>query len=167
MCARRSPIRMRWHIVCGHYPRKGRAMRYYALACDYDGTLAQHGRVDAATLAALERLLRTGRKLLLVTGRELGELKHIFPELHLFAWVVAENGALLYCPATREEKLLAAAPPPALVDGLHQRGVAPLSVGRAIVAMWHPQEKHALDLIRELGLEYQVIFNKDAVMLLP
>src|SRR5262245_11433333 len=142
-------------------------MRYHALACDYDGTLAQHGRVDAATLAALERLLATGRNLLLVTGRELGELKHIFPELHLFAWVVAENGALLYCPATREEKLLAAAPPPALVDGLHQRGVAPLSVGRAIVAMWHPQEKHALDLIRELGLEYQVVFNKDAVMLLP
>jgi len=28
-------------------------MRYRALACDYDGTLARHGRVEDATLAAL------------------------------------------------------------------------------------------------------------------
>src|SRR5207253_4516905 len=107
--------------------RKDHLMRYHALACDYDGTLAQHGRVDAPTLAALERLLATGRKLLLVTGRELEELKGIFPELHLFAWVVAENGALLYSPSSREEKLLAPAPPPELVGELKRRGVAPLS----------------------------------------
>ena len=49
-------------------------MRYHALACDFDGTLARNGRVDGHTLAALERLLATGRKLILVTGRELHEL---------------------------------------------------------------------------------------------
>ncbi len=49
-------------------------MRYLALACDYDGTLAQHGRVDDATVAGLERVLATGRKLVMVTGRELDEL---------------------------------------------------------------------------------------------
>ena len=80
-------------------------MRYYALACDYDGTLAHYGRVDEPTVAALERLLATGRRLILVTGRELSELQQIFPQLNLFAWVVAENGALLYCPGSREEKL--------------------------------------------------------------
>src|SRR5438132_13130277 len=122
-------------------------MRYHALACDYDGTLAQHGRVDAPTLAALERLLATGRKLILVTGRELEELKGIFPEMHLFAWVVAENGAVLWCPATREEKVLAPPPPQALVDELRQRGVAPMVVGRAILATWHPQETKAIDVI--------------------
>jgi HAD superfamily hydrolase (TIGR01484 family) len=142
-------------------------MRYYALATDYDGTLAHYGRVNEPTVAALERLLATGRRLILVTGRELPELQQIFPELHLFAWIVAENGALLYCPGSREEKLVAPAPPEALVEMVKHRGVAPLSVGRAILATWHPHEAVVLQCIRELGLEYQVIFNKDAVMVLP
>src|SRR5262245_36679970 len=109
-------------------------MRYYALATDYDGTLAHYGRVNGATVAALERLLATGRRLILVTGRELPELQQIFPELRLFAWVVAENGALLYCPGSHEEKLLAPAPPEALVELVKRRGIAPLSVGRSILA---------------------------------
>src|ERR1700674_5050787 len=77
-------------------------MHYLILATDYDGTLALHGRVDEPTLAALERFLASGRKLVLVTGRELPELQTVFPHLDLFEWVVAENGALLYRPATRE-----------------------------------------------------------------
>ncbi len=39
-------------------------MRYYALAVDYDGTLAKDGRVDAPTIEAIERLRVSGRKLL-------------------------------------------------------------------------------------------------------
>src|ERR1051326_2375303 len=54
-------------------------MRYHALACDYDGTIAHDGRVDEKTLAALERLLASGRRLILVTGRELPELQAILP----------------------------------------------------------------------------------------
>ena len=49
-------------------------MRYLALACDYDGTIAHHGKVDRQTMAALERVRSSGRKLLLVTGRELDDL---------------------------------------------------------------------------------------------
>src|SRR5262249_25029908 len=143
------------------------AMRYLALACDYDGTLAHHGRVDEPTLAALERLLATGRKLILVTGRELDELLDIFSEVRLFEWVVAENGALLYRPATKEVKLFGEPAPEGFVHRLRERGVAPLSVGHVIVASWHPHEAVALEVIRDLGLELQVIFNKDAVMVLP
>lgn len=40
-------------------------MRYIALASDYDGTLAANGRVDEATIRALERLIHSGRKLIL------------------------------------------------------------------------------------------------------
>jgi HAD superfamily hydrolase (TIGR01484 family) len=40
-------------------------------------------------------------------------------------------------------------------------------VGRVIVATWHPHEDKVLEVIRKLGLEYQVILNKDAVMVLP
>ncbi|MBL8795769.1 MAG: HAD-IIB family hydrolase [Planctomycetia bacterium] len=142
-------------------------MRFHALACDYDGTLALRGRVDEKTLAALERLLATGRKLLLVTGRELDDLLTVFPDLHYFSWVVAENGALLYCPATREEKLLCPAPPAEFSEALRRRGVTNFRTGRSIVATWRPHEVEALQAIQELGLELQVIFNKDAVMVLP
>jgi hydroxymethylpyrimidine pyrophosphatase-like HAD family hydrolase len=142
-------------------------MRYQALATDYDGTLALRGRVDEPTLAALERLRATGRRLLLVTGRELEELLGIFPGVTLFEWVVAENGALLYRPASKEAKLLGEPPPERFVAELRRRGVSPVSVGRSIVATWHPHETVVLEVIRDLGLELQVIFNKDAVMVLP
>jgi HAD superfamily hydrolase (TIGR01484 family) len=142
-------------------------MRYLALACDYDGTLAHNGRVDDATVAALERVLASGRKLLLVTGRELDDLRTVFPRLDLFERVVAENGAVLYRPGRREEKVLAERPPEDFIRALAARGVQPLSAGRVIVATRHPHETAVLEAIRDLGLELQVIFNQDAVMVLP
>lgn len=140
---------------------------FLALAADYDGTLAQSGRVDEPTLAALTRLKESGRRLLLVTGRRLPELEEAFPQLETFDRVVAENGALVFDPAAREERVLAEAPPAAFVEMLERRGVGPLAVGRAIVATWEPHEKTVLDVIRDMGLELQIIFNKGAVMILP
>ena len=78
-------------------------MRYLALVCDYDGTLAEHGTVAAETIAALERLLASGRRLILLTGRTLDDLSLVFSQLHLFERVVAENGAWLYRPSSREQ----------------------------------------------------------------
>ena len=142
-------------------------MRYHILACDYDGTIAHDGRVDDATIAALERLLGTGRRLVLVTGRELPDLSRTFARLDLFEWVVAENGAVLYRPSSREEHPLAPPPDEKFLAELRRRGVGPISVGRTIVATWEPHEKVVLECIRDLGLELQVIFNKGAVMILP
>jgi hydroxymethylpyrimidine pyrophosphatase-like HAD family hydrolase len=142
-------------------------MRYRILACDYDGTLACDGQVEKETLEALERFTATGRTLILVTGRELDQLISVFPEISLFARVVAENGALLYRPSTREEKILCKPPPADFVSVLKARGVTSISVGRVIVATWRPHETTVLRTIRDLGLELQVIFNKDAVMVLP
>jgi len=142
-------------------------MRYFALATDYDGTLAHNGLVTPETIAALEQLRATGRKLILVSGRELDDLLRAFPQSELFDRVVAENGALVYTPATREAQPLSEPPPEAFVTALRAAGVAPLSVGRVIVATWHPNETVVLQTIRDLGLEHQVIFNKGAVMVLP
>ncbi|HTU64731.1 MAG TPA: HAD-IIB family hydrolase [Steroidobacteraceae bacterium] len=142
-------------------------MRYLALCTDYDGTLAHDGRVDAATLAALEDLRISGRKLVMVTGREMPDLKRVFDRLELFDLVVAENGALIYDPASRQERALVEAPPEKFVAELKRRGVDRISVGRCIVATWEPHEKVVLETIRDLGLELQVIFNKGAVMVLP
>ena len=142
-------------------------MRYHALACDYDGTIAHHGRVDDETIAALGRLRDTGRRLILVTGRQLQDLLAVCPHVELFDRVVAENGAVVYWPATREEKLLGAPPPEPFVRALQERGVVPVAVGRVIVATWKPHETTVLEAIRDLGLELNVTFNKDAVMVLP
>ena len=142
-------------------------MYIVCLASDYDGTLAHDGSVDQATVQALERLKRSGRKVLLVTGRELPDLIAVCPRLDLFDRVVAENGALLYDPTTKQERPLAPEPSPEFVARLRAEGVAPLSVGRAIVATWEPSEAAALAAIRGLGLELQIVFNKGAVMILP
>ncbi len=142
-------------------------MRYIALATDYDGTLAHHGSVRPETLAALRRFRSAGRKLILVTGRELDELLGVFPQIEVFDRVVAENGGLLYCPATQAHKVLGVPPPPEFARELERRGVRPLSVGHCIVATVEPNEGAVLATIRDLGLELQVIFNKGAVMVLP
>jgi phosphoglycolate phosphatase (TIGR01487 family) len=142
-------------------------MRYLALAVDYDGTLAKDGRVSRATVHALEQVAASGRRIVLVTGRELPELFELFPEIGLFDRVVAENGALLYRPRGQEIEVLGQGPAEALVTELVRRGVVPLSVGRCVVATVQPHEATVLAAIRDLGLELQVIFNKGAVMVLP
>ncbi len=142
-------------------------MRYLALAADYDGTLASDGTVYPDTVAALERLVASGRKLILVTGRILPELLEIFPEIALCELVVAENGGVLYRPATKEVTLLAAAPRPAFLKEVQRRGVQHLSLGHVVLATRIPYETVILDIIRDLGLELRIIFNKGAVMVLP
>lgn len=142
-------------------------MRYRALALDYDGTVADEGKVDAETAAALFSLKRSGRKLLLVTGRVLPELRECFDQLAVFDLIVAENGALLYRPEGEVETLLNEPPKPEFVQRLRDRGVQPISLGKVITATWEPHQTVVLETIRELGLELEVIFNKGAVMVLP
>jgi hydroxymethylpyrimidine pyrophosphatase-like HAD family hydrolase len=136
------------------------------LATDYDGTLAANGRVARTTVAALERVRASGRRLILVTGRHLADLKSVFPLLDRFQRVVAENGGLLYDPANNEELMLCEPPPERLLALLRDRGV-PFVVGRTVIATWEPHQGTVIDAIRELGLDSQVIFNKGAVMVLP
>ena len=99
-------------------------MRYLALCTDYDGTIAHHGTVDSATIAALEKLRASGRRLLLVTGREIDDLQRVFDRLDLFERVVAENGALIYRPASREERVLVRVAAAAIRRGAAQRAAS-------------------------------------------
>jgi HAD superfamily hydrolase (TIGR01484 family) len=137
-----------------------------AFATDYDGTLASRGQVGVATLDALMRLKASGCKLLLVTGRELPDLRSVFPGVDLFDVVVAENGALLYRPELGEQRL-GAEPPAALVEELKRRGLEPLAVGRAIVATARANETAVAAALEALELPWRMIFNKDSVMVLP
>lgn len=142
-------------------------MRFVALATDYDGTLATDGNVAEETWEAVRRLRASGRKVLLVTGRELDDLRSICPGLEIFDRVVAENGGVLYRPATCEQEILAPSPPKELIRALHDRGVVHLEVGKTILGTVRPYETEVIQAISELGLQWQVIFNKDAVMVLP
>jgi HAD superfamily hydrolase (TIGR01484 family) len=142
-------------------------VRYHALAADYDGTLAHHGQIDDQTWASLRQLRDSGRKLIMVTGRELDELLELLHHPELFDRIVAENGAVLYHPAAKSIRLLASKPPEEFALELVRRGVDRVAVGHVIVAAWEPHEDTILHTIHDMALELQVIFNKGAVMVLP
>ena len=141
-------------------------MEYLAIASDYDGTLAHDGVVDKDTIQAIELLVSSGRKLILVTGRELEELLLIFPRLDLCERVVAENGAVLYHPAFGEKRRLAEQPPPSFIESLRERGVSDLSVGEVIISSWREFSEQVLEAIYDSGLDLQVILNKESLMIL-
>jgi hydroxymethylpyrimidine pyrophosphatase-like HAD family hydrolase len=142
-------------------------MRYLALATDYDGTLAGGGTVAQDTWEAVHRLRESGRKVVLVTGRELEDLQRVCPPLDRLDCVVAENGGLLYQPQSRETVVLGPPPPPAFLQALRDRGLSHLGIGHTIVATVEPYHTLVMEVIHDLGLELQVIFNKGAVMVLP
>jgi HAD superfamily hydrolase (TIGR01484 family) len=141
-------------------------MRFLLLATDYDGTLASEGHVEQKTIAALERLRASGRKLVLVTGRHMPDLSTVFSRFDLFERIVAENGGLLYRPASREEKLLSEPPSERFLALLRKRRI-PFVPGRTVVASWRPYRDAVLEGIRDLGLDLQITLNKDSVMVLP
>jgi HAD superfamily hydrolase (TIGR01484 family) len=142
-------------------------MRWNILACDYDGTLAHDGLLDDATAEALDRFRSAGGRVLMVTGRELPDLQSVCQVLDRFEWIVAENGALLYRPTDNFSKLLCAPAAAVVAQKLAEAGAQPLSVGRAIIATREPYDTVVVELIKQLGLELQVTFNKGAVMVLP
>jgi HAD superfamily hydrolase (TIGR01484 family) len=142
-------------------------MRYLALATDYDGVIATEGHASDSAIAAIKRLRKSGRRAILITGRRLENLQESFSELTLFDYIVAENGAVVYEPRTKEETILADPPPAAFIERLQQLGVQPIDVGRVIVATWLPHHTAVLQAIQELGLELHIIFNRAAVMVLP
>jgi hydroxymethylpyrimidine pyrophosphatase-like HAD family hydrolase len=142
-------------------------MRYVALAAGFDGTLARDGRCDERCIEALRALAATGRKLILVTGRELRELLEIFPEARIFDYVVAENGAVMHRPATRESEILAQAPPEILLQELRRRHVTPLTVGSSIVRTVQANEAEVSAALRKLQLDFQLVTNPGALMMLP
>lgn len=138
-----------------------------ALATDYDGTLATDGQLSEEAIGAVKRLRASGRRVILVTGRRLVELLEVLPQIDMFDCVIAENGAVLYIPQTREETVLCRPLSLAFIERLRDLGVDPIEVGRVIVSTWIPHQNAVLQAIQETGLELLIIFNKNAIMVLP
>jgi phosphoglycolate phosphatase (TIGR01487 family) len=142
-------------------------MAFKALATDYDGTLAHHGTVEPTTLDAIGKLRAAGMKTLLVTGREIPDLQSVFSEFGIFDLIVAENGALLYWPATAKQELIAPTPPREFAEYLRRNGVKELSIGRTIVATMEIYSDTVQKGIQALNLPLDVILNKGSLMVLP
>jgi hydroxymethylpyrimidine pyrophosphatase-like HAD family hydrolase len=142
-------------------------MRYMALACDYDGTLTSEDQPSAEAFGKLRQLKASGRKAILVTGRSLEQLLESCQDLDSFDSIVLENGAVLYDPRTNTSRMLCAPPPPGFVSRLKKKGVDNLTVGEAIVATWSPHESAVLSVIRSMGLDLQLSFNRNAILILP
>ena len=70
-----------------------RAVRF--MLCDIDDTITDHGRLPAASLAAMERLQAADIRVLPITGRPAGWCDHIARMWPVDA-VVGENGAFYF-----------------------------------------------------------------------
>lgn len=141
-------------------------MPFRMLACDYDRTLAEDGVIHPDTIEALIRLKKAGWLTGLVTGRELADLLAICKRIDIFDLVVAENGAVLYFPKANQVIELAGRPAPEFFTELSRRKV-PFSAGNVIIATGDTYAHELLSTIRELGLELEIIFNRDSAMVLP
>lgn len=142
-------------------------MRYVVLAAGFDGTLARNGRCDERSIAVLRALAGAGRKLVLVTSRELRDLLDVFPEARLFDYLVVENGAVVHRPATRESAILAHAPPETLIHELRRLQITPLAVGSAIISTDSAYRDLVEEAIRKLRLDCELLQNDRALSVLP
>lgn len=123
--------------------------------------------MSAPALDALSRFKATGAKSILVTGRELEDLVKVAPDLKVFDFVVAENGAVLYQPASRKMQSLADPPSQPFIARLRQQGVHPVSVGRSIVATVREHASLVQQTISKMELDLEVILNRASLMVLP
>lgn len=138
-----------------------------ACVSDFDGTLADEGKVSDGAMAAVRRLRASGRKFLLATGRRLDDLKMVFPGIADCDLVVAENGAVLYWPADGRSEILCPEVPQRFIQALYEQGVPPLAVGVRVVAMLASQAPVVERVLVEQGLDLGLSFNKDSLMILP
>ena len=141
-------------------------MRLTALALDYDGTIAVEGVLGPEVRAAIAETRAAGIKVILVTGRILGELRRLAGDLRFVDAVVAENGAVLAFPETGVSRLLAEPPPAHFREELDRRGITFLA-GECVVEASADAASALLRVIRELELPLVIVFNRGRVMVLP
>lgn len=144
-------------------PSKRSRVRLVAL--DYDGTLTLGGRPDPRVLAAVRAVRERGIFVVLVTGRILRELRGEWPAVdEWFDGIVAENGCVLARGGTA--KPIAPEVAGSLAGLLAQRGVYARH-GEVLSALRRADGPAALGAIAASGLDCQLVYNRDELMILP
>jgi hydroxymethylpyrimidine pyrophosphatase-like HAD family hydrolase len=136
------------------------------LACDFDGTGAAHGELAPELAAALSKARAQGFVTLLVTGRVHEEVEALCSDLSMFDAVVAENGAIVCIPSLNRTIRLGLPPPERFLGELRSRGV-PFHAGAVVVGTWDRHAAEVLELIRRFAIDSSLVFNREAMMLLP
>jgi len=138
-------------------------MKLFALALDYDGTIAFNDTVDPLIREAIAAARTSGITVLLVTGRILDELRQVAGDLHFVDAVIAENGAVLHLPASNHTTLLGPAIPAAFAAALRERGIT-FRAGHSLIDADANDAPQLLQVIRNLELPLVLAFNKGRVM---
>ena len=139
---------------------------FRAIAVDYDGTLTHSNRPTPAVLDALRATRAEGRKLVLLTGRILAELRADFPEVDReFDAIVGENGAVLWTPRDGERALTE--PVSEALEGALRRAGIPVRRGQVILATDALHDGLVLSQIARLRSEERLVYNRGALMVLP
>jgi hydroxymethylpyrimidine pyrophosphatase-like HAD family hydrolase len=104
------------------------------LASDFDGTLADNGRVLPAVWSALRDLQQAGWAVVLITGRTREDLDGLRLPLDRFDRLVLDNGCVLLDPATNTSHILGSFVMGPLLDALQEASVPAVAYGHMIVA---------------------------------
>lgn len=140
-------------------------MKFGVLALDYDGTIARDGALDPDVKAAIIEARGHGIVVLIVTGRNLSELRQVAGNLEFVDAVVAENGAVLAFP-NGQSKLIGHLPSQVFFDELRRRGIE-FKTGQCIVEADAATAPQILAAIRKLELPLVMLFNRSRLMVLP
>jgi hydroxymethylpyrimidine pyrophosphatase-like HAD family hydrolase len=140
-------------------------MKFRVLALDYDGTIAQDGILEPTVKAAILDARARGIVVVLVTGKILADLKSLVGDLSFLDAVVAENGAVLSF-LSGHSRVIGQPPPSAFIEELRRRRIEFLT-GQCVVESDANASSRILEVIRQLELPLQLLFNRGRVMILP
>jgi hydroxymethylpyrimidine pyrophosphatase-like HAD family hydrolase len=141
-------------------------LKFCTLALDFDGTIAEHDRLEPKVRQAIAELRSQGITVLIVTGRILEDLERVAGDLHMVDAVVAENGAVIAFPDSGYIRQLGAEPPPALLAALAHERIA-LRAGRSVVETDAREAARVLAVVQRLELPLALAFNRARLMVLP
>lgn len=140
-------------------------MKLSVLALDYDGTLAEHGRLDPDVRSAIEEARASGIVVVVVTGRILEDLRDVSGDLSWADAYVCENGALVAFPEG-DPRLLCTPASAELRQALERAGVRH-TTGRCVVEADAADAERILSVVRQLELPLTLHFNRSRLMVLP
>ena len=141
-------------------------MKLTALALDYDGTIAVDGVLDVAVRGAIADARERGIVVILVTGRQIEDLRTVVGDLACFDVVIGENGAVLHFPTSGRHVVVGRRPDRAFLDEL-QRQRIPFTVGEVVVETDATFAAAALEVLQRLEQPLILAFNRGRLMLLP
>lgn len=121
--------------------------------------------MPSSLVRALGKLVAAGGKLVLVTGEAL-ESAERFPHVELFHRVVAENGAVLLNPATREHRILTEPRPPELLPALKAR-TGCISGGLVAMMCKAPLKDDVDAALEQVGSDWRTVLNREDLLVLP